>query len=577
MSAAVIRVALRSTAIAIAIAAIVDPVFSVSAAPRAPVAIIGLTSSDAGPVERRLRASLDDRDVSGRDAGGGRLPCAPGEQCVVIADGSVDVDLPVDGLTAVSLIAMESDGTPNVWLQSVTVSQGQHAATAGVARVELGSRGMVGRRTELRLTDGGAVIGFAVHQWSDGQVETAIDVPWWPIETGGRTIRVEAIPAEGEVTAFDNAIDVGVSVTTERLAVLVFDPRPSWGSTFVRRALEDDPRFHVEHRARVAPSVSAGTANGRLDPRALGEASVVIVGGLEALTASDVDLLERFVRVRGGTLVLLPEQRPSGAAARLFPGVWTEQLASGSERIGQLRASEILRTDGAPIASTVLGSSGPAPSLVLVPAGNGTVVVSGAMDAWRYRQADDNAFDRFWRSLVADAGAASAALTLDFDRDLGSPGSRARFTLRSRTLEPQRTVEASAVLRCGSEPARSIRLWPAGTMGAFEGEIPLASSDQCSVEGRVGDRFATAAIAVAKSAARGASATLAKLERFAAATGGAIGSAGHEAAVAAAIMAEPPSAPTRSPVRPMRSAWWILPFAACLATEWWRRRRQGLR
>jgi hypothetical protein len=29
--------------------------------------------------------------------------------------------------------------------------------------------------------------------------------------------------------------------------------------------------------------------------------------------------------------------------------------------------------------------------------------------------------------------------------------------------------------------------------------------------------------------------------------------------------------------RPMRSGWWLLPFAAGLAAEWWQRRRRGLR
>jgi hypothetical protein len=29
--------------------------------------------------------------------------------------------------------------------------------------------------------------------------------------------------------------------------------------------------------------------------------------------------------------------------------------------------------------------------------------------------------------------------------------------------------------------------------------------------------------------------------------------------------------------RPMRSVWWMLPFAACLSAEWWLRRRRGLR
>jgi hypothetical protein len=28
---------------------------------------------------------------------------------------------------------------------------------------------------------------------------------------------------------------------------------------------------------------------------------------------------------------------------------------------------------------------------------------------------------------------------------------------------------------------------------------------------------------------------------------------------------------------PMRSTWWILPFAICLSAEWWLRRRGGLR
>ena len=97
--------------------------------------------------------------------------------------------------------------------------------------------------------------------------------------------------------------------------MLVFDARASWGSTFVRRALEDDSRFLVEHRARLAPAIAAGTANGRLDTRALDAASVLIVGGPDALTASEVDLIERFVRVRGGTAVLLPERAPSGSAA----------------------------------------------------------------------------------------------------------------------------------------------------------------------------------------------------------------------------------------------------------------------
>jgi hypothetical protein len=59
----------------------------------------------------------------------------------------------------------------------------------------------------------------------------------------------------------------------------VFDARPSWNSTFVRRALEDDARFAVGYRSRIAPAVSAGTPNGRLDAAVLDTVAAVIVGG----------------------------------------------------------------------------------------------------------------------------------------------------------------------------------------------------------------------------------------------------------------------------------------------------------
>ena len=35
--------------------------------------------------------------------------------------------------------------------------------------------------------------------------------------------------------------------------------------------------------------------------------------------------------------------------------------------------------------------------------------------------------------------------------------------------------------------------------------------------------------------------------------------------------------PVRATTHPMRSGWWIVPFAACLSGEWWLRRRKGLR
>ncbi len=171
-----------------------------------------------------------------------------------------------------------------------------------MARVELAGIGLdAAVKSEVRVLDGAAVIGTATRAWS-GAATLTIDVPWWPIDTGARVLRIDVLPFEGEQTAIDNHVDIGVDVGTTRSPVLVFDARPSWSSTFVRRAIEDDPRFAVGYRTRLAPALSAGTANGRLDVAALDLASTAVIGGVDALTSSDVALLEQFVRVRGGTL-----------------------------------------------------------------------------------------------------------------------------------------------------------------------------------------------------------------------------------------------------------------------------------
>jgi hypothetical protein len=68
-----------------------------------------------------------------------------------------------------------------------------------------------------------------------------------------------------------------------------------------------------------------------------------------------------------------------------------------------------------------------------------------------------------------------------------------------------------------------------------------------------------------------------RLDALAAAFGAVQVPAGDEATLAAAIEGRMAPEVTRAAVTPMRSPWWIVPFAACLAGEWWLRRRRGLR
>jgi hypothetical protein len=571
MSQADLRTTLRTIAILIAVAAAIDPAFARIVAASRPLIAVRAAHAEIDAALQGVRDAFPDRSVIVREVKNGRLPCANDEDCVLVADGTIDVDWD-QRLRPMSLIKMPIVGEPNVRMLSVAVSRG-HRAAAGMARVRLEGRGVTGRTSELRVLDGLAVVGAATHEWSK-DVTVVVDVPWWPIAEGTRPLRIEVSPIEKEITAIDNRIDVGVPIATDRIPVLVFDARPSWQSTFVRRALEDDARFAVEHRVRVAPSLSAGTPNGRLDAATLDRVPLLVAGGLDALTASDVSLLERYVRQRGGTLVALPEGRPSGPAARLFGDGWVEQLSVTPQSIGPLRASELLRAGTVSPAATVLASSGDAPVIVSSPTGAGRIVIVGAIDAWRYRQSDDG--DRFWRSLAAEGAAAGEGLSVTFRDDLVERGARTTIALIDRRMEPVASSDASVVQRCGDALAQPVRVWPGGSIGEFAGEIAATAGSICSIEARVGDRQATASIAVVDRASRGIDATLAKLERRVRASRGEILDLGQEARIAPTF-ADSLTLSRDVTAYPMRSAWWIMPFAACLSIEWFLRRRAGLR
>ncbi len=564
------RGALRAVAIAIAVTALIDPVLTVARTRVPPVVLIDLTDGEVTAVASAMGRAHPEADVEVRTAEGHRLPCEPGERCVAVVDGSVKVAVPADLKTPWSLITTAETRAPNVRLRSVVMASAQHAAAAGLARVVAEGIGVAGRRTTITISDGNAVVGNAAIDWNTDGTQS-VEVPWWPIGPGPRSLRIEAA-TDGDVLRFDDEIDAGIDVASGRLPVMVYDARPSWGSAFVRRALEDDRRFLVEHRARLAPALSAGTANARLDERALDDAAVLIVGGLDALTAHEVDLIDRFVRVRGGTAVLLPERMPYGPVTRLFDRGWVERLLTDAQNVGPLRASELLVYPANAGHNQVLAESGETPTIVATPTGAGRVIVSGAMDAWRYRDADNGAFDRFWRSIVAEGVAAGMPLRLDFETTIAVPGSRQPFLLRYRAMSPASAIEANAVATCGGTPARALRLWPAGPPGVLRGELPVGQG-ACTVEAAVNDTLVTRGIAVIAAPSRAVDDTLAALEQAARRSGGDVTDEDNLGAIAR----HTPVTPEPTPVWPMRSAWWMVPFAGCLAAEWWLRRRTGIR
>lgn len=571
-----LRLVLRTTAIAIAMAGVIDPVMTVSRQAPRRVVLARLASADTAAVESAVRAGLPGVDVSIRSRVDGRLPCDPGVPCIVLADGSIEAEIPSDVTGPLSVIELATPAGPNVEIRSVTATSVQRAAGAGLVRVTMTGEGMQGRRTEVRVLDGGALVGSASHEWSAGS-EAVVDVPWWALAAGSRALRVEAVPFDGEATLIDNAVDVGVSIALDAVPVLVFDTRPSWASTFVRRVLEDDQRFRVEYRVGLAPGMDAATPAGRLDPRSLDAAGVVVVGGPEGLSARDVDLLERFVRTRGGTLILLPDRMPAGPVTRLLGRGCSEHLEASPAAVGSLRASETLRLAEAGPGDVTLGGVNGRPVMVLSPRGNGRLVVSGAMDAWRYRDADAGAFDGFWRSVVLEAGVLSASLRLEFAQPIAAVARPMPFVVRSQRMDPAAAERVWATVTCVAEATQVVRLWPGGAPGVFTGVVP-GGREACQLQVALDDgSVVSGGLAVTAGASDTVSAVLARLVRAAHGSGGVVARAGEEQAVTSALASglDPGAAPI--PIRPMQSPWWMFPFVTALGAEWWLRRRSGLR
>ncbi len=340
--------------------------------------------------------------------------------------------------------------------------------------------------------------------------------------------------------------------------------------------------MHARSALGTAVAVTTGD-RARLEPQALAEVAVVLVGAPDLLTSGEVSTLERFARARGGSVVLLPDREPSGAVLRLLPGGIHARRERVPQAIGPLNASEFLARSG-----QVHSDNSPLLSRAI---GNGRVVLSTALDAWRYR--NDATFERFWQSVVADAAdAAGAALTVTVDTMLAKPGQHVNVIVEWRALDGiSNDAATDATMTCSGQAAMPIRLWSDGAPGRFRGTLRPSRPGACRVDAVLTRLREDASARQARtSALTGGSARFLvsdtaqppradedELTGAVSAHGGTVVSAGDAAPLITRLRASVAPDRVSSQVRPLRSPWWIVPFAGCLAGEWWLRRRRGLR
>lgn len=580
-----ITAVLRGVALTLAVVGVIDPSFTIHRLTPVPVEIRDtpvtihrLTPDAAGrtaDVRQRLERTLGDRVTFNSAA-------EPAALVLVGADVGTR-ELP-DKNIPIATVAPASAGG-NVRIVSATSPAPVPVGWTATFAATIEASGLRGTTSRIVLQQGDAELAQVQHAWTadNEQFEARLSyVP--PAEGTSRvTLRVDQRAA----------VDLRAVAIGRRLRALIHEPRPSWATAFVRRALEQDPIFDVASLVRSSRSllVRGGSPPPVLTADALTPYDVVLIGAPEELRAAEIDALRSFARRRGGTVVLLPDRRPSGPYLQLTPSTkFEEMLVEAPVELKTdsgivFKASELaipregLRTGEA--LATIASQQEPKPVIIAWPSGIGTIVFSGALDAWRYRATTGDGFARFWRARIADAAlAAPPRVQVSVSPEVARPGEEVTVSARLRPTEltdagGRTSVPSVRAIAVGPDSQQPIRLWPTAEAGAFEGRMRAAAPGALDVQvtaenGAAGDDLLTVVDDAAHPEGQGRH----SLELVATATGGVTTNAADLAPIEQFLRALP-AAHASEAWHPARSIWFVLTFVAAACGEWALRRRRG--
>ena len=616
---------LRAIAIVIAVLGLIDPAVTSSRTERPLLALVnasttaGMANANDALANRLLFERA--RTLLQRDFTLISAPFANASGTVVVGDR-----LPpqASALAMPLFVVLPDSSGVHVHIEHVQVPRRVNVESRAVLHARLRVHGARGRDVFVTLRSASLLRDSIVHRVTTDDERPEVELAYTPTSTGAVPLVLAATldRASGSVvtqaatnratthgaTTDAATASVVIDVTDRPLSVLVYDARPSWMSTFVRRAIERDRRFAVTSRVVTSRNIStdAGRPPVSLDEAAsLAAYDVVILGAPEALTTSDVAGIERYLRRRGGSVLLLFDRASAGAYTRLTGDVrWNHSTSATASAV--VAADVDRRPDSVAMRVTdfmvpsaeVAGSHALAllrPSATdrasgravvwSVAVGAGQLIVSGALDAWRFRDATISSFDRFWQGQVAAAAESSPpVLLLETSNRLVAPNEWVDLTvtlrepaLAAREVSAVRRGTVAVVLQSGSSTRRErVRVWPAGPVGRFHGVFRApgtagryvlnAKSDGATVDAPI-------VVSAAATATRTSEASV--VAAWAAARGGLAVSATQLESLRPAVTRT--LRPTARAVtwHPMRSAWWIIPFSFLLGAEWWLRRRSG--
>ena len=556
---------LRLAAYAIAVAAVVDP--QVERVEPAPVRIgVRVATAAPSPVAERsiadLSAALPPAAIISRELAAPEAPwCLGLDVCVVVGDGTV----PIDGQPQrpVHVVRLAAPEAPTVVAASTAPGDATEMREARIAVAGGGE----GQAFEVVVEDGGVEVGRLTPRRTGQPIDQVI-VPWWPRGPGVRLLTVRVAPPAGP-----SASTMVAETSSLAAEVLVWDVRPSWTGTFVRRALEGDRRLIVRAASRVAPRqlVRRGLAGPPSDDD-LYRARAIVVSGAAALEAAPGrPRLDRYAQA-GGAVVVALDEPPVGAVQALMPGPSAGQRRElDAVPLGDsLRAAELVsfadRSGDAVLASWDGGPPGQRAVIVERRTGRGRVVVSGALDGWRWRDGAEG-FDRFWQGLVVRAARASSP-PLGVSWASGRAGLRLLVSSR-RGIADGVWPALGLTRRCG-EVTTPVSAVEGPVPGTWLADVP-GIDDGCRLRAESGaDQVETSWPGLPSLPPSPPSAHA--LETLAMVTGGTVMAAAADALATIVAQADRPRVTV--PWHPMREWAWFVPFVAVLGAEWWLRRRR---
>jgi len=570
----------RAVAVAIALGGVVDPVMTSDRPSKRVVVVSAADSMRDGRLANAVAAALHRRFVVARS------PVAGAGATVIAGDG-----LPTssDLVPTPAFVVVADSDHAGVEIDQLDVPPNVTLDERVPVRAHVTVRAAAGRSLNLTARAGRVVVDRVTRR-VDKDNTLLVPLSFVPAGLGPVAVRISASLDGVESPAVADAV---VNVVSRRRSVLFYDPHPTWMSTFVQRALERDRQFVVTSRVITSRNLSTNTGQPPAtlaDQSTLSAFDVVVVGAPSALSAADVGGLEAFMRRRGGSVLFLlddptpgPYQRLARASAwssvRGTPSVFT--LANDDSTT--LRAGDIVVPAIIPEGARIV--AGGTRAVVWESAvGAGRLIVSGARDAWHFRDAGSSTFDRFWRSLIADAAAsAPPPLVLETVPALAKPGTTVelRATIRDVALSadaestsgPTR-ASATATL----EPSTPVRTWPEGGVGQFSAAVRAPRQPGVyRITVAAGGRTAEIPFIVSTDARSDGPVSPLVADVWAMARGGRLLRARDIEKLPAALEAAMQPRSERTTWHPFRSAWWIVPFVLALSVEWWLRRRNGLR